>query len=192
MGRGASVTVSATGLNLKSAIRPPDRMSFPCRGHPAKTTAARMGFAYALNGWTSGAAGCRSIGGIYRHACLRRCCKRGQANPPPFPSGEAPIRRPSRVPAASNSGAATTKRIRERQASLRACATKGRSRSLRYRSALAPLFIVRLLILSRTPSALFACDDHPASNLPPRPKPDGAPPQPRSFAVSPMETAHLI
>jgi hypothetical protein len=51
--------------------------------------------------------------------------------------------RPPRVAAAPDSSAANTKRIRERQTSLRACSTKGRSRSLRYRYDFAAPFIVR-------------------------------------------------
>ncbi|MFZ9938131.1 MAG: hypothetical protein ACO3JG_13900, partial [Luteolibacter sp.] len=62
---------------------------------------------------------------------------------------------PLRVSAASNSGTANTKRIRERQSSLRACSTKGRSRSLRYRSDFAAPFIVLLFV--SVVRQLFTC-----------------------------------
>lgn len=56
---------------------------------------------------------------------------RGRQIHPLSHQAKLPNRRPPRVAAASNSGTANTKRIRERHPSLRACSTKRRSRSLR-------------------------------------------------------------
>lgn len=68
---------------------------------------------------------------------------RGRQSHLPFRRPRHSNRRPSRIEPASNSDAANTKRIRERRQSLRACSTKGRRRSLRYRYDFAAPFIVR-------------------------------------------------
>ena len=76
---------------------------------------------------------CRENDAIRRAVRLEKLLqvtRRRQIHPPSH-RAKLSNRHPPCVPAASNSGTANTKRIRKRHSSLRACSTKGRSRSPR-------------------------------------------------------------